>query len=305
MAVALIIIYNHQYNKNIDILENLYANRFSSIYHIVPFYSGEKPNVIPVYENSLYFQGYVAQALKFFYKDQFEHYFFIGDDLILNPQVNQFNYKLHLLLTNKTSFLPEILNFHDNMNFWSRIKEAFVYRQNTIGVEAENQLPSKAEALSRFSRFGVGFKPLKYTQVYRRPELSFSFWSLVKNIRYLKNELNEVFLKKDFNLPYPLIGGYSDIFVISSYSIKDFCHYCGVFAATNLHVEIALPTAVVLASDEIITEKDLILQGKALWTQEDLRMLDKYNFDLNQLLNNFPKDNLYIHPIKLSKWKTN
>ena len=45
--VALIIIYNHQYNKNIDILERIYNGRFSNIYHLVPFYNGEKQNVIP------------------------------------------------------------------------------------------------------------------------------------------------------------------------------------------------------------------------------------------------------------------
>jgi hypothetical protein len=304
MPVALIIIYNHQYNENIDILEKLYADRFSSIYHIVPFYSGEKANVISVYENSFYFQGYVAQSFKFFYKDQFKHYFFIGDDLILNPEVNQFNYKHHLRLTNKSSFLPEILNFHDGMNFWPRIKEAFVYKLKAIGVEAENQLPSITDALHKFSSFNIGFKSLRYTQIYRRPKFLLGFRSLIKNIRYFKYELNQVFFRRDFNLSYPLVGGYSDIFVVSSSSIRNFCHYCGVFAATDLHVEIAIPTAMVLAAEKIVTEKDLILQGKALWTQEDLKILDKYNFDLNQLLNNFPKDNLYIHPIKLSKWKT-
>ncbi len=305
MDVALIIIYNHQYNKNIEILEKLYADRFNFIYHIVPFYSGTKPNVISVYENSFYFQGYVAQGLKFFLKDQFEHYFFIADDLILNPIVSQFNYKHYLQLTNKTSFLPGILNFHDETNFWSRIKEAFVYRINAAGIEAENQLPSTTEALDKFSRFGIFFKPIKYTQVYRRPEFLFSFWSAVRNVRYLKHKLKEVFFKQDYNLSYPLVGGYSDIFIVSSSSIKDFCHYCGVFAATNLHVEIAIPTAMVLAAEKIVTEKDLILQGRALWTKEDLKILDKYNFDLNQLLSDFPKNHLYIHPVKLSKWKTN
>lgn len=305
MPVALIIIYNHQYNKNIDILEKLYVDRFDSIYHLVPFYSGSKSNVIPVYENSIYFQGYVAQALNSFFNDKFEHYFFIGDDLILNPEVDQFNYKNHLQLTNKTSFLPGIINFHDEINFWPRIAEAFVYRLNVKGVEAENQLPSTTDATHKFNRCGIYFKPIKYTQVYRRPKIVCSFLSLIKNVRYLKHMLNEVFFKRDFNLSYPLIGSYSDIFVVSSSSIKDFCHYCGVFAATNLHVEIAIPTAIILATEEIVTEKDLVLQGRALWNDEDLKILDKYNFDLNQLLSDFPKNHLYIHPVKLSKWKTN
>ncbi len=55
--IALVIIYNHQYNKNIDILERIYKGRFSHIYHLIPFYQGDKENVIPVYDASLYFQG--------------------------------------------------------------------------------------------------------------------------------------------------------------------------------------------------------------------------------------------------------
>jgi len=86
--VALIIIYNHQYNKNIDILERIYNGRFSNIYHLVPFYNGEKQNVIPVYDSSYYFQGYVAQGFKSYFKEEFTHYFFVADDLILNTKKN-------------------------------------------------------------------------------------------------------------------------------------------------------------------------------------------------------------------------
>ena len=75
--VALIIIYNHRYDKNISVLEKLYNSRFSDIYHLVPFYDGNKTNVIPVYENSFYFQNYVAQGLKSYFNEKYKHYFFI------------------------------------------------------------------------------------------------------------------------------------------------------------------------------------------------------------------------------------
>lgn len=305
MQVALIIIYNHQYNKNIDILEKLYADRFNSIYHVVPFYSGTKANVIPVYENSIYFQGYVAQALKSFFSDQFEHYFFIGDDLILNPQINQNNYKKHLKLNSTTSFIPELLPLHELNYFWGNVILAYNYKINIHAVEAQNQLPSYYEAQVKFKKFNLDIKNLRFEQLYRKPKVQFRRRSLKQLFGFYFLKYKNKLSQKVYNLPYPLVGSYSDIFVISSSSIKDFCHYCGVFAATNLHVEIAIPTALVLASDEIVTEKDLILQGRALWTKEDLKILDKYNLDLNQLLSDFPEDHLYIHPVKLSKWKTN
>ena len=40
-----------------------------------------------------------------------------------------------------------------------------------------------------------------------------------------------------------------------------------------------------------------------MWTKEDQQFLEKYQNDLNKLLNDFPKEKLYLHPIKLSKWK--
>jgi hypothetical protein len=39
--VALLVIYNHRYDKNITRVEALYKKRFSHIYHVVPFYDGK------------------------------------------------------------------------------------------------------------------------------------------------------------------------------------------------------------------------------------------------------------------------
>lgn len=50
--IALMVIYNHRYDNNIPIIEDLYNNKFSHIYHIVPFYDGDKRNVISVYDSS-------------------------------------------------------------------------------------------------------------------------------------------------------------------------------------------------------------------------------------------------------------
>jgi hypothetical protein len=100
-TVILVVIYNHKYDKNIDIVENLYCKRFSTIYHIVPFYTGDKPNVIPVYENSIYFEGYIAQAYSHFFHPEAAHYFFVADDMILNPNINETNYADFFNLTDE------------------------------------------------------------------------------------------------------------------------------------------------------------------------------------------------------------
>jgi hypothetical protein len=304
--VALIIIYNHQYNKNISITENIYGDRFTNIYHLVPFYNGDKSNVIPVYESSYFFQGYVAQGLKSFFKENYSHYFFIGDDLILNPIINEENYHLHLKLGENTSFIPEIINLYERSIYWARVIQAYQYSLDVPGVEAKNQLPDYNTALQLVKEFGLDIKPLTFDQIWKPPvSLNDYVKTLFKDKEHTLQFFSNLIKKKQYPLPYPIIGGYSDIFVISSSTIKQFSHYCGVFAATKLFVELAIPTSLILSTKEIVTENDLELQGKALWTAEDFLLLDRYENKLEKLLDEFPENQLYLHPVKLSKWAAN
>jgi len=308
--VALIIIYNHQYNKNIDILERIYKDKFSHIYHLVPFYNGEKENVIPVYESSYYFQGYIAQGVKGFFKEEYSHYFFVADDLILNPVINENNYAEHLNLNAGTSFIPGFIPLHDTDYFWVRACEGVFWSINFPGVEARNQLPGYDEALQKFQQCNLTVKPLRFEQIRETPT-TFRNWirpfvgrQFLDHARFSLHYIKSKLTKKTYSLSYPIVGSYSDICVVSSETIKQFCHYCGVFSATKLFVELALPTSLVLSANEIIEEKDLKLKGKALWAEDQTHVVEEFGGSLKKLLTEFPDNCLYIHPIKLSKWDT-
>ena len=301
--VALIIIFNHRYDKNFPFLDKMYGGRFSNIYYIVPFYNGDRKDVIAVYEHSFRFQGYITQALDKFFADRYEHYFFIADDLILNPVINEQNYKEYLKLTAQDSFLSAIINLHERKphEWWPRIRQAYDYNPKAPGVEIINELPTYDQALELFNKAGLTIKPLDFHQVYQKEK--FSFGSLGKK-GYLKKILRQVKHRNTaFRLKYPLIGSYSDILVVSGPHMKQFARYCGIFAASDLFVEIAIPTALVLTTHHIKQERDLALQGMALWTPDELKILEPYGNDLQNLLTNFPKNFLYLHPVKLSKWK--
>lgn len=303
--VALIIIYNHQYNKNIEIVERIYKNRFTDIYHLVPFYKGDKSNVIPVYESSYYFQGYVSQGLKSFFKEEYSHYFFIADDMILNPLINENNYQEYLHLSDNTCFISRLSSIDEAQRFWTMNLHAIMYNTKSPGVEAEKQLPTYDAAQEALQKFNIINKPLAFEHIWQKPKTRGEWLEKVKKdktfiARYFKNKTSG----KKYELSYPLVRSYSDIFVISADAIQQFCHYAGVFAATRLFVEMAIPTALVFSAKEIKTEKDIQLKGRALWTKEDLSLLDTHEYKLGNLLTHFPKDHLYIHPVKLSKWNT-
>ena len=62
--VSLIVIFNHKFEQNINLLRKIYDGRFSNIFFILPFYKGNDEDVISVYESSYSFQGYIYQKSK-------------------------------------------------------------------------------------------------------------------------------------------------------------------------------------------------------------------------------------------------
>ena len=87
--ICLSFIFNHQYEKNIPKLREIYGDRFSTIRYLSPFSTyNDDQEVIPVYETSINFQGYIAQSLRFLPNDC-DYYIFCADDLLLNPDFNE------------------------------------------------------------------------------------------------------------------------------------------------------------------------------------------------------------------------
>lgn len=302
--VALIIIYNHQHNDNVQVLESIYGKRFSHIFHLMPFYRGDRPNVFAVYGNSYYFQGFIAQGLRSFYRQEFVHYLFIADDLILNPAVNEHNYAELLNIGPETCFIPGIFCYHSITNgFWENVIMAYSWKPDINGIHIRPHLPSYPEAIKRFANHGLFFEPIRFEQIWQKPQ-TFNDWikRIIKEPLFIYRYFEACLIKKRFHLSYPLVGSYSDIFAVSRDAIFEFAHYCGVFAAASLFVEHALPTSMVLSARKISTEHDLPMKGKALWTPEQMKELEPFGNSLKDLLDKFPEKYLYLHPVKLSSW---
>ena len=295
---ALVIVFNHRYDNNIRPLREIYSSRFSHIYFVVPFYDGNEADVIPVYGNSYYYSTYLAQAARSFHDDQYTHYFFVADDMILNPEVNEHNLTELLNCEADDCFIPEIKTLHQVHDRWN-VDYAMQFNIKTWGIEASKELPTYEEALRHFTRHNIEIKALPEAQVFEAETMQ------QKAKRLVKVAMGKASKRKEYyDLPYPQATGLSDILLVSKQAINKFIHYCGVFGSLGLFVELAIPTALVLAATSIRFEKDLLLQGRYLWTKEELSVLEKYNHDLTKLLSDFPEGYLFIHPVKISKWKT-
>lgn len=295
--IALLIIYNHRYDKNIPRIDQIYAERFSHVFHIVPFYDGEKDNVIPVYDNSFQFQGYISQAYQHLKNDGFTHYIAVADDMVINPQLNEHNFFELTGINYNSCFTHELKDSVTLNRKWWHTKDIVRFSVFHRGVEIDNILPTIDQAIQAFSAHGFQTRLIPewpYRKL-RRPVKEF-----ILRIRrmLLYRILGQVYYR------YPLIGGYSDMIVVPAEVMPQFCQYSGAFAASRLFVEVAIPTAMVLCSPKIQSIANIKMnQSLILPRDNNKNFLPTCNFSYEKLINVFPSDMLYIHPVKLSKWK--
>src|SRR5258706_7268852 len=307
MAKAcLIIVFNHRYDKNIAVLKKIYSSRFSNIYFLVPFYDGDDPNVIPVYESSHFFQSYFAQGFNRFFREEFTHYIFTGDDCLLNPFITEHNFLEQTGLPATSDFISSIIELHKiTGGSWWHTYKAVDFFDNRKGAEIKKELTSNEEAVKKFLRHGIEVLPLTKQNIFgtRTPpgKKWWQYW-LFKQY-HLNYKWKQYKRNGKIRLPYPVVGSYSDVIVTTKKSIYDFCRYCGIMGAVGLFVELAIPTSLLLSSDSVMQEKDIRLKGRSLWSAPEVEEVEKrYNKSLAQLMKEFPADQLYFHPVKLSKW---
>lgn len=77
-----------------------------------------------------------------------------------------------------------------------------------------------------------------------------------------------------------------------------------IFSAMNLFVEIAFPTSVVLEilRDKVQTMGDLNnYSSKVVWGRVEKEELQKDYISIDDLMQKWPEDILFMHPIKLSR----
>ena len=303
--ICLGIIFNHKFNKNIPLLEKLYSDRFHDLYYIVPFNAEpikgvDQKRVIPVYETSYCFQGYITQAYARLKDEKYSHYIFIGDDQILNPKLNENNILGELCIHHGESYIKEIIPYDEIANGSLKDQSNKLYNILTAfringGVNYKNEIPSYEDACKKCEEKGL--------KIAKKLPLSFFKGKGYLGFKYLPLTLVTIGINKGLKLPYPLFKAYSDLIIIDADSMDEFCRLSGVFAAMNIFVETAIPLAMVLSCSTIKCEKDIAYYGVENW-DEDIEIFEKkYEKDLNLLFSNFGDKVIYYHPIKLSRWK--
>ncbi len=299
--VSLIFVHNHRFEANILRLDAMYGERFQHIQHLVPFYRGAAKNVIPVYEASFQFENFFAQGARQFIRAGCTHYVFCADDMILNPRLNESNLCAELGLDKDSAYTKFFQSFTAAPFSWPHMTQALADVAGKSGANWKAELPDEPVALARFSAHGikVGGVSLRLLKHGIRPGQAAQLLTYVT--RQWSNGARS--WKEIAHLPYPLLSGYADFLIVPADAIADFCHYCGVFAAAGLFVEVAAPTALGLSCQRVVQEKDVKWKGVEYWNKDIDAFCKSHDYSLKNLYERFPPERLYVHPIKLSKWK--
>ena len=294
--ICLSFIFNHQYEKNIPKLREIYGDRFSTIRYLSPFSTyNDDQEVIPVYETSINFQGYIAQSFKFLPNDC-DYYIFCADDLLLNPDFNEKNI-IDRLDCKKTSYIKYLNPIWEHSYAWHKFEECNNYPNIGCNIDYQSLIPSRGELLDKYKKFGIEYRNINLRNLWGIYDKTITWERIWCGLKYL--------IKTKFKryVHLPLIEGYSDFIIVPSHTLKRFCHFCGIFSAMNIWVDAAIATSLVLSSDKIRTEKDHSYKGTEIWNENELTLKTANSKNkLNQISKLFDKDEFYIHPIKLSKF---
>ncbi|MDY7008423.1 MAG: hypothetical protein SWX82_32015 [Cyanobacteriota bacterium] len=309
--VGLCVVFNHNFEANIPKLRKIYDNRFHEVLYLIPSFRSSEADIKTVYRGSYNFHGYISDKLEDILRMDVDYYMFVHDDVILNPNINQVSLLEKIGLGEKDAFFPYIRGYNPTQNwYWN---ERVISR--LIGIEKHlfssgfidffKYLPEKELAISQFEKHKIP----AITSINKQ-----EIFDTHKNNFNETNNLIWQFIfadsKEELQLPYPLALGISDIFVIRRSCMEYFGHICGIFAAMDIFVEAAIPTALLLACQEIQFIKNTQLRAHNYLKPWSIKTPEEQ--ELNEIINNLEKvDDLhkvfvddhifFIHPIKLSK----
>lgn len=317
---ALIVLFNHNYEKNIDIIKKIYNKRFSQLKIIMPFYYGNDADVIGVYGNSFIFHTYITQAKKALMELECDDFLIIGDDLLLHPDITEENIHEKMNIPDGAFYIDKVENV-STCQFQRPLLEAsrFSTRYPGLDKSANRYVPTYDEAYSILSKKGlISQTSLSVWKPFYPLFEPFNLKNVQKNYKIFKARVWH-FLKviqfrlKPVKMPYPFVFGYSDILLIPREKMTDWTRYLEVFATWNMFVEMAIPTAMLLLPEATISyAANHSFKTGNVWYPQDPKHFKKISTLIDNLVRSsdtiedfarhYPKEYLYLHPVKLSRY---
>ena len=302
IMIALCIIYNHSFIKNVEILDRLYSSSFDRILHIVPNHKNPQKNILTAYRSSHVFQGYLADNRSTIEALDADYIAFAADDCLLNTRCIVDEVPIGIDRAQASGFFPAFSGPLAASAAWKWAHtlptvSRFFGSPRVANPQVEGWLdclPDLARARSALGRYNAAELCLK-----RPTSDDLANYSAIDraSISALFDDALAI------ELPFPFVRGLTDFWVLAKGYVAEFLHYCGVFSSLNLWMEVAIPTAAALLDKKVVFAKDLGL--KFDWTWWDPRRPQRWPQptelrDVYRMIEEMPSDLLFRHPVKLS-----
>lgn len=302
MKIGLNIVFNHAFEANLPRLDALYAGRFSGLHYLMPFYRGDRPDVSPTFHSSYSFQGFFAGASRAITAGGYDHYLFIGDDLILRGDLDEHTLPEALGIDAEIGYIKELMPLGETKLHWTHSLAALRALKKNRFVEFDALLPDRAAAEAHLRNAGLAVPDLPARQLW--PRLRHS-WRHDRKPVFLDNLIYSLYHHRRGPARLPLLAAYSDLVAVPAAAMPAFCALCGVLAAMGMFVEVAIPTALALSCRRVRTEAHIARRGREIWDPvESDALLAAHDHRLQALLESIPPELLYIHPVKLSRLRS-
>jgi hypothetical protein len=303
LSKTLCVFFNYPYPANIEVWDKLYSSVFDQIIYVQPFIKSDMNNVYTVYRAAFNFGGYFSDISHILDEIDTDVIIFCGDDCLINPDM--FSSEFEDTFTGfdrKSVFLPQFLNYGNEGWFNNP------HKRNTLGrfINGYGAYDQRVEGwrsyLPEDNYLLNNLKKLGFSTDLNRPSNEF-----YKTLSPTHQEIiNITFQKQDrVQLPYPLVYGVSDFFMIGKDLVSDFCSNVGAFASLNVFPEVAVPTALLTLDANIIQANSLNLKYRWTYGRNDkVSHFVPTNIDeIKREMSSMESNELFIHPVKMSKVK--
>ncbi len=197
---------------------------------------------------------------------------------------------------------------------WPHSRSAYNFSLAVSGLHWPAQLVNHIEAMQRFKEHNLLIDHIDIKKAVRRHKKGIKADRKAINKTMMIRAILEYWLRgkdtyRPYKLTYSLAFAYNDIFIMPHNSMNRFVTHCGIFAAYKLWVEIAIPTAIVLAADNILQATNLKYRMISHYTVPyneadtlpiDFPIEDKHLNCLESIVKHWPDNYAYIHRLKLS-----
>lgn len=118
MKTSVCVIFNHPFPSNIPILRSILKNRFDFVTFVIPNYRSDEEDVITTYRGSYTFQGMIVDAYPKLKEQDADFYFFVQDDVFLNPLYTGEELVDKLQIGQNQAFFPLFAPLRPNFEDW-------------------------------------------------------------------------------------------------------------------------------------------------------------------------------------------